>query len=326
MSDAERRHGTAGAGGVLGLLGPLRTLVELPDVTDVLVTGPGRVWIDRGRGMERVPLGLGGPDRLRALATALIAAGGRHLDDATPFADVRLGSLRVHAVLPPIAVGDVQLSIRVPRAGLHGLDALAAAGMIDPTQRALLERLVADSASLLISGGTAAGKTTLLRALLERVPADERIVCVEDVAELAVRHPHVVQLEARQANADGRGEVGLEALLRQSLRMRPDRIVVGECRGPELMLLLAALNTGHRGGAGTLHANSIEDVPARLEAMALLAGVGERALARQAASAFDALLHVTRHGGRRRLEAVGRLEVGVDGRLHARRLGAGSRP
>ncbi|WP_331716144.1 TadA family conjugal transfer-associated ATPase [Pseudoclavibacter sp. 13-3] len=306
----------------LGAFGPLRTLIARAGVTDVLVTAPDEIWIDRGEGVERVPLRLSGQRQLRALAVSLISAGGRHLDDATPFVDVRLGELRVHAVLPPVAVGGVQLSVRVPQRGLRDFDSLLDTGMIVAGHERLLRDAICSGANLLITGATATGKTTLLRALLQLVEHDQRIICVEDVAELDVRHPHVVQLEARQPNADGLGAVGLDVLLRQALRMRPDRIVVGECRGPELMLLMTALNTGHRGGAGTLHANSVADVPARLEAMALMSGISERALARQAASAFDLVLHLGRSAGARRLEQVGRLEVDADGLLVARVLTA----
>ena len=243
----------------------------------------------------------------------LIARGGRHIDEATPAVDVRLGrGIRVHAVLPPVSTVGTLLSVRVPRAAGFPLAALARAGMLDAAQEAMLRDAVATRKNVLVTGAGGAGKTTLLAALLGEAPERERIVLIEDVAELAVAHPHVVSLEARQANLEGAGRVGLDALLREALRMRPDRLVVGECRGAELRELLAALNTGHDGGAGTLHANSLDDVPARLEALGSTAGLTPDAVARQTVSAFDLVLHVERAGGRRRLAQVGRFALSGD--------------
>jgi pilus assembly protein CpaF len=252
----------------------------------------------------------------RDLAARLIAAGDRHVDESSPAVDVRLGDgVRVHAVLPPISPGGAVLSIRLPRTRPFSLDELDAAGFFGAVGASAIRDLVARRVNLLVTGAGGSGKTTLLGALLAAAAPSERIVIVEDVAELRVAHPHVVALEARQANLDGAGAIGLDRLVRESLRMRPDRLVVGECRGPELRELLAALNTGHDGGAGTLHANSLADVPARLEALGALAGMGMDAVARQAVSAIGAVLHVERVAGERRLAAVGRLELDADGRL-----------
>jgi pilus assembly protein CpaF len=299
--------GTAAAG---WLLGPLQPLVDDPAVTDVLVNGADGVWVDRGRGPERVPLELGDEASVRALAVRLAAAAGRRLDENRPWVDARLpDGVRLHAVVPPVAPGGTHLSLRVLRPGRLDLAALEAAGSIAPGWRPLLEALVAARAAFLVTGGTGAGKTTLLAALLSLVPPQERIVLVEDVGELRPRHPHVVRLEARHANVEGRGEVTLADLTRQALRMRPDRVVVGECRGPEVRDLLAALNTGHAGGCATVHANAAADVPARLEALGSAAGLPAVAVAAQAAAAFDAVLHVRRVGGRRflaELAVVGR--------------------
>jgi pilus assembly protein CpaF len=220
---------------------------------------------------------------------------------------VRLpGGLRVHAVLPPVALGGTAISVRIARGQALDLDGLEQRGMVDAVQRAELERLVADRANLLITGAAGCGKTTLLAALLERVPDGERIVTIEDVAELRLRHPHHVRLEARQANLEGAGGIGLAQLVREALRMRPDRLVIGECRGEEVRELLSALNTGHDGGAGTLHANGLADVPARLEALGALAKLDDGALARQVASAIDAVVHVERRGGTRTVAGIGR--------------------
>lgn len=298
-------------------LGPLRPLIDDPEVTDVLVNGPSEVWVDRGDGLRRVAVELGDEDDVRALALRLAAAAGRRLDEAVPWVDARLpGGIRLHAVIPPVSPQGTHLSLRVLRAGRLDLAALADGGSLPPTWREALERLVVRRAAFLVTGGTGSGKTTLLAALLALVPADERLVLVEDVGELQPAHPHVVRLESRHANVEGRGAVGLEELVRQALRMRPDRIVVGECRGPEVRDLLAALNTGHAGGCGTLHANAPAEVPARLEALGLLAGLGREAVRAQAAAALDAVVHLERGpDGVRRVVDIATVRAGRDGSL-----------
>jgi len=292
------------------VLGPLAPYAAAGPVTDLFVNGAGGLWVDRGSGAEREPGWSADEGEVRALAVRLIARGGRHIDEATPAVDVRLaGGIRVHAVLPPVSTRGTLISVRVPRVAGFPLRALAAAGMLDPAQEAMLREAVAERRNLLVTGAAGAGKTTLLAALLSEADHRDRIVLIEDVAELSPHHPHVVSLEARQANLEGTGRLGLDALLREALRMRPDRLVVGECRGVELRELLSALNTGHDGGAGTLHANSLDDVPARLEALGSAAGLDATAVARQAVSAFDLVLHVDRSTGRRRLGGVGRFTV-----------------
>ena len=299
----------------LELLGPLAPYAADGPVTDLFVNGDRGLWIDRGAGPEPEPTWSAGEADVRALAVRLIARGGRHIDEATPAVDVRLGrGIRVHAVLPPVSTSGTLISVRVPRAAGFPLAALARAGMLDPGQEATVREAVAARRNLLVTGAAGAGKTTLLAALLGEADERDRIVLIEDVAELAVDHPHVVSLEARQANLEGTGRLGLDALLREALRMRPDRLVVGECRGAELRELLTALNTGHDGGAGTLHANSLADVPARLEALGSVAGLSADAVARQALSAFHLVLHVERAAGRRRLAGIGRFAL-RDGRL-----------
>ena len=302
-----------GALGALGALGPLAPFAASGPVTDLFVNGADGLWIDRGAGAEREPAWSADEAEVRALAVQLVARGGRHIDEATPAVDVRLGrGIRVHAVLPPVSSAGTLISVRVPRAAGFPLAALARAGMFDDGQEALLREAVAARRNLLVTGAGGAGKTTLLAALLGEASQRERIVLIEDVAELTVAHPHVVSLEARQPNLEGAGRVGLDALLREALRMRPDRLVVGECRGAELRELLAALNTGHDGGAGTLHANSLADVPARLEALGATAGLSPEAVARQTVSAFDLVLHLERIDGRRRLAGIGRFELRDD--------------
>ena len=287
--------------------GPLAEHCEDDAVTDLFVNGADGLFVDRGSGTEAVPGWRASEREVRDLAVALVALGGRHLDDQAPCVDVRLHSgIRVHAVLAPVSTTGTALSIRIPRVRAADLDALAALGSFDARQQTWLMGLVAERANILITGGTGTGKTTLLSALLSEVSAAERIVTIEDVAELRPRHAHHVALEARQANLEGAGGISLARLVRESLRMRPDRLVVGECRGEEVRELLTALNTGHDGGAGTLHASGLRDVPARLEALGALAGMDATALARQAVSAFTMVLHLERApGGARRIAQAG---------------------
>jgi pilus assembly protein CpaF len=301
--------------------GPLAPYLVGADVTDLFVNGEGGLWIDRGSGLERDAAWSMAERPLRELTVRLIALGGRHIDEATPCVDVRLnGGIRVHAILPPVSVAGTLLSIRVPQVYRFRLDDLATAGMFgdEPAGVERLRAAVSERVNLLVTGAGGSGKTTLLGALLAEAPHDERIVAIEDVAELGVEHPHFVSLESRQANLEGAGAIGLERLLREALRMRPDRLVVGECRGAEVRELLAALNTGHDGGAGTLHANSLQDVPARVEALGALAGMTPDAVARQTVSAIGLVLHLERAKGVRRLAQVGRFELDGAGKLTIR--------
>ena len=299
--------------------GPLAEYLADPAVTDVFVNGAHAVWVDRGGGLERQPAAQLDEAGVRELAVRLVALGGRHIDEATPCVDARLrDGIRVHAVLPPISPRGTLLSIRVPRTTPLTMAGLAAAGFFDEVPVAPVVALVASRANLLVTGAGGSGKTTLLSALLSEAEPAERIVAIEDVAELRVEHPHFVSLQARQPNLEGAGGVGHTRLLREALRMRPDRLVLGECRGEEVRDLLAALNTGHDGGAGTLHANSLADVPARLEALGALAGLGPSAVARQAVSAIGAVLHLERRGGMRRLAQLGSLELDSRDRLVVR--------
>ncbi|MEO5534076.1 MAG: TadA family conjugal transfer-associated ATPase [Pseudolysinimonas sp.] len=305
----------------LSAFGPLAGVVGDEGVTDVFLNGDGTVWADRGRGSALIDgVHLAAPVA-RDLAVRLVALGDRHIDEATPAVDVRLGDgIRVHAVLPPVSLGGALLSIRLPSTRMLSLDDLDAAGFFGAVALECIRDLVARRANLLVTGAGGSGKTTFLAALLAAAPAHERIVVLEDVAELRIAHPQVVSLEARQANLEGAGGIGLDRLVREALRMRPDRLVVGECRGAEIRELLAALNTGHDGGAGTLHANSLDDVPARLEALGALAAMTTDAVARQAVSALDVVLHVERAPEGRRLAAVGEFAM-RRGRLTIRALG-----
>ncbi len=286
-----------------------------PAITDVFVNGESGMFVDRGEGIERVASWSASESEVRRLAVRLIALGGRHLDDASPCVDVRLdGGIRAHAVLAPVAARGTTLSIRVPRWADPDLETLQRGGMFTTRQREKLEALVDDRENILVTGSTGAGKTTLLTALLSHVPVGERIITIEEVAELRPAHPHHVVLEARQPNIEGTGGIDLARLLREALRMRPDRLVVGECRGEELRELLMALNTGHDGGAGTLHASSLIDVASRLEALGALSGMDATTTARQVASGVGAIVQVERAAGRRRVGGWGRPLV-RDGRL-----------
>ncbi|MFT4235667.1 MAG: TadA family conjugal transfer-associated ATPase [Microbacterium sp.] len=297
-------------------LGALSSYADDREVTDLFVNGTAGLYIDRGDGPVPEPGWRASEREVRDLATSLIAKGGRHIDDSAPCVDVRLaGGVRVHAVLPPIATGGTTLSVRVPRMHRAGIGELAAGGAFSPRVADWLRTIVLARENLLVTGAAGTGKTTLLAALLAGAPPNERIVTIEDVAELRIDHPHHVSLEARQPNLEGAGAIGLARLVRESLRMRPDRIVVGECRGEEVRELLTALNTGHDGGAGTLHASSLADVPARLEALGALAGMDDHATARQVTSAIAYVLHLERdRAGARRLARVGRFVEGA-GRL-----------
>jgi pilus assembly protein CpaF len=275
--------------------GPLEPLLRSPHVTDVLVNGPDEVWIDAGEGLTRTSTRFPDEASLRRLAQRLTAAAGRRLDDASPYADARLpGGIRLHAVLPPIAPNGTCLSLRLPRRRAFTLDELVAAGTVPSAGAELLAALVVARAAFLITGGTGTGKTTLLSCLLSIADPTERLVLVEDSSELRPDHPHVVRLEARPPNVEGAGGVTLDDLARQALRMRPDRLVVGEVRGLEVTTLLNALNTGHEGGCGTLHANTAADVPARLEALACAAGLSREAVHSQLAAALEIVVHLVR--------------------------------
>jgi pilus assembly protein CpaF len=289
--------------------GPLEPLLRRPGVTDVLVNGPDEVWVDCGEGIERAPVRFPDDEAVRRLAVRLAAAAGRRLDDAAPWVDVGLpDGTRLHAVLPPVAPGGTCLSLRVLRRCSLSFADLAAGGTFPGGSEALVRALVRRRLAFLVTGGTGSGKTTLLSALLGAVDPGERLVLCEDAAELTPAHPHVVRLLTRPPNVEGAGQVSLRDLVRQALRMRPDRLVVGEVRGAEVADLLAALNTGHDGGCGTLHANRPADVPARLEALGAAAGLDRAAVHSQAAAGLDAVVHVRRTPEGRRVGEIGLVE------------------
>lgn len=313
-SDTEMLHLADRARADFAGAGPLQHLVDDPQVTDVLVNGQGSVWVDRGRGLTQVQVpGLG---EVRRLATRLAGAAGQRLDDAAPVAEGRLpDGTRVHAILPPLAAEGALISLRTMRRRALSVPELRAGGFLDDLGAQVLQQLVAVRANVMVSGATGAGKTTLLAAMLTLVPPDERIVCIEEAAELTPDHPHVVHLQVRRPNIQGAGGIDLAYLVRTAMRMRPDRLVLGECRGAEVREVLGALNTGHDGGWATVHANAAVDVPARLIALGALAGLDAAVIAVQACSALDAIVHIRRDGPRRRLDQIAVLDRDTRGGL-----------
>jgi pilus assembly protein CpaF len=303
-------------------LGPLAPLLADPAVTDVLVNGPSEIWVERDGRLERCPLRLPSTEALAALVHRVVAPLGLRVDEARPWVDARLpGGERFHAVLPPLAPDGPVVTIRTFARRRLELSDLIDRGALDPATAQLLEAMVAAGIAIAVSGATGTGKTTLLNVLAAAIPARERIVTIEDIAELCLPGPHVVRLEARPPNVEGRGEVPLRQLVRNALRMRPDRIVVGEVRGPEVLDMLQAANTGHRGLMTTLHAGSPEEVPARLEAMALSApGAGIEIVRRLVGGGIGAVVHLERaSAGRptRRVAVVAELVATSDGPAQA---------
>jgi pilus assembly protein CpaF len=296
-------------------VGPLEPLLSVEGLTDVLVNGPDDVYLDRGNGLEHTHVRFSDDEAVRRLAQRLAAQAGRRLDDASPWVDARLpDGTRLHAVLAPLARPGTLVSLRIPARRTFSLEQLVAAGTLTAEAEGWLNRLVEARVAFVVSGGTGSGKTTLLAALMARCGAGERLVIVEDATELRPDHPHAVALEARPANVEGAGLVTLRDLVRQALRMRPDRIVVGEVRGAEVVDLLAALNTGHEGGCGTVHANSADDVPARFEALGVAAGLPRAAVHSQLAAGLKVVVHLVRdRAGRRCLQQIGVLIPGPDG-------------
>ena len=309
--------GLAGNGQVLGLVreaesefagaGPLQPLLDLVGVTDVLVNGPDSVWVDQGGGLVPADVRFADEAAVRGLAQRLAALAGRRLDDASPYVDAALpDGTRLHAVLPPVASAGTCLSLRTFTARGFTIDELEDAGTLRNGAALLLRAIVRAKAAFLVTGGTGTGKTTLLASMLGLVEPTERLILVEDAAELRPAHQHVVRLTARPPNVEGAGEVSLRDLVRQALRMRPDRLIVGEVRGAEVVELLTALNTGHAGSGGTVHANSAAQLPARLEALGALGALDRHAVRSQVAAAVQVAIHLGRQrDGSRVLTEIG---------------------
>jgi helicase/secretion neighborhood ATPase len=280
-----------------GLGEVLAPLLRLPGITDILVNST-RVWVDCGQGVEPIDDGFSSEEEVRALAITMAAICGKRLDDAVPIVDGILPmGVRVHAVIPPLSGEGTIISLRIPARGGLTLEQMRKGASIDDTTQQILSRMLEVRCNVLISGATGSGKTTLLSALLSSISVNERLICIEEMSELHPAHPHVVHLQARQANTQGRGEVSLSELVRAAMRMRPDRIILGECRGGEVRDIMSALNTGHRGSFATIHANTPAEVPARLSALGALAGMSAEATHVQARAAFDLVVHMERSVG-----------------------------
>jgi pilus assembly protein CpaF len=293
-------------------LGPLEALLADPAVEEVMVNGPESVYVERGGRIEPTAVAFAGEEELRNAIERILAPLGRRIDELSPMVDARLADgSRVNVVIPPLSIDGPAVSIRRFGARRPGPRELVEMGTLSREQHERLEEAVRKRRSVLISGGTGSGKTTLLNAVSSFIAAEERVVTIEDAAELRLQQPHVVRLESRPASVEGRGEVTIRDLLRNALRMRPDRIVIGEVRGAEALDLLTALNTGHDGALSTVHANSPTDAIARLETLALMAGVGlpHEAIAEQARRGVELVVQIERRpdGARRVVEIA---EVG----------------
>lgn len=296
-------------------IGPLEELLLIPNLTDILVNRFDDVWIDRGNGLEKTQVQFSSEVAAQEFAKRIATRGHRRLDEAQPFVDIQTAAgLRFHAMLPPISLAGVAISIRTPARYPLTLEDMLAAGNLNQDTYLAINEIVDTQKSFIVSGGTGSGKTTLLAAMLAKVAPTQRIVLIEDSAELSISHPHVVSVQSRLANGEGAGGVAMTDLVRQALRMRPDRIVVGEARGSEVSDLLLALNTGHKGSATTIHADEAASVPTRIEALGLLAGLPREAIHAQMISAFDIVIQMkSGRNGKRGIAELARFVRASDG-------------
>lgn len=301
----------------LAEFGPLTPLIADLRSTDILVKSKDEIWADSGNGLELSGIHFESETEVRNLAQRLATNTGRRLDEAHPYVDAQVADgIRMHAIIPPIARGSTQIAFRLIRIQHRSLPDLVGAEITT-----YLMDLIQARRSILISGGTGAGKTTLLTSLLSEIPVSERILIIEDTSELFPQHPHVVHLQSRETNVEGAGGVTMRDLVRQALRMRPDRLVIGEVRGAEIVDLLAALNSGHDGAFATIHANSAGAIPARIEALGVAAGLDRRAVHSQLASAVEVIVHLRRENGRRFVSEIGEIQVKDDGLCMVKTLG-----
>jgi pilus assembly protein CpaF len=290
-------------------VGPLEPLMDDPEVDEIMVNGPGTVWIERGGRIERTAVGFESEEELLNLIERILSPVGRRVDEASPLVDARLSDgSRVNCVIPPLSLDGPLLTIRRFRRRAYSASDLVETGTLSAEVGEFLSRCVRTRTNLVVSGGTGSGKTTLLNVLSSWIDDAERVITIEDAAELRLQQPHVLRLESRPPNLEGEGEVTIRQLVRNALRMRPDRIVVGEVRGAEALDMLQALNTGHDGSMTTVHSNSAADALRRIETMALMADVAlpHGAIRQQLASALELVVHLARDqaGGRRLTEVV----------------------
>jgi pilus assembly protein CpaF len=303
-------------------LGPMEELLFLPNLTDILVNRFDDVWIDRGIGLEKTEVRFISEIAAQEFAKRIATRGHRRLDEAQPFVDIQTDSgLRFHAMLPPISSAGVAMSIRIPQRDSLTLEDMLASGNLDVDTYQAICKVIETQKSFIVSGGTGSGKTTLLAAMLAKVGPTERIVVIEDSSELSISHPHVVSIQARLANSEGTGGIAMTDLVRQALRMRPDRIAVGEVRGKEISDLLLALNTGHKGSATTIHADDAESVPTRIEALGLLSGLPREAIHAQMYSAFDVVIQMRdARCGKRGVAELAKFTRSIDGTVTTQSL------
>jgi pilus assembly protein CpaF len=296
-------------------LGILESLINNPNITDVLVHGHKDVWIDQGQGLEKTKLTFLNEESVRSLAQKLALSTGRRLDQSQPYVDAQLTkTIRLHAVLSPIANPGTVISLRIHTPQVFSLDKLVIYKTITTSQKEFLSQIIKEKKSFVICGGTGSGKTTLLNSLLSEVNKNQRILIIEDSRELNPQHPHVVSLEGRPANIEGMGLITMKDLIKQSLRMRADRLIIGEVRGAEVIDWLSALNTGHSGSAGTIHANSIHEVIIRFESLGLMAGLSKEAIHSQLRTALDYVIHIERQSdGKRKVKAIGEFQTDSTG-------------
>jgi pilus assembly protein CpaF len=296
-------------------LGPIEPFMHDPEVADILVNGPGQVYVERFGKLELTGAAFKDDNHLMQIIDRIVSRVGRRIDESSPYVDARLpdGS-RVNAIIPPLSLDGPVLSIRRFGVNVLGINDLLRLGTLTPEMGEVLKACVKARLSMLISGGTGSGKTTLLNILSAFIPSDERIVTIEDSAELQLQQPHVVRLETRPPNIEGKGQVTQRDLVRNALRMRPDRILVGEVRGPEVMDMLQAMNTGHEGSLTTLHSNSTRDALTRLETLMLMAGVNipESAMREMMSTALDVIIQVARlSDGTRKVVSISEI-VGME--------------
>jgi pilus assembly protein CpaF len=301
----------------------LSALMLDQEISDILVNGPREVWVDRYGNLEKTGVRFDDDEHLWRIVDRMVASHGRHLDKGSPMVDARLedGS-RLHVIIPPLSSRGVIVSIRRFRVKPFETDELVAGGFFDPTMLAVLQLLVEARVNIMISGGASTGKTTLLNLISRFIPDRERVVTIEETAELKLEHPHVIPLEARPANVEGRGEVTLRDLVRNALRMRADRIIVGEVRGAEVFDMLQAMNVGHDGSLSTVHANSPEDVLPRLEALVRTGSMGldRDSIRNMIRSSVQVVVHLARfRDGSRRVISMREIVPTADG-LQTREL------